>query len=65
MLVLQSEEVETSLARPSTEVCSRLGVECFYDSIGQRAEMSAREAPEWLSLQASYEGECAALDEGQ
>ena len=48
MLVLQSEEVETSLAQPSTEVCNHLGVECFYDSIGQRAETSAREAPEWL-----------------
>ena len=62
MLVLQSEEVETSLAQPSTEVCSHLCVEC---SIGQRADISAREAPEWPSLRASYEGECAALDEGQ
>ena len=31
---LQSEEVETSLARPSAEVCSHLGVECFYDREG-------------------------------
>ena len=55
MLVLQSDEVETSLARPSTEVCIHLGVECFYDSIGQRAEISAREAPEWLVTRVSVQ----------
>ena len=55
MLVLQSDEVETSLARPSTEVCIHLGVKCFYDSIGQRAEILAREVPEWLVTRVSVQ----------
>ena len=37
------------------QVCSHLGVECFYNSTGQRAENSAQEAPEWLVTRVSVQ----------